>query len=81
MVIYAINLCIPEWCYETETRLNGFDVGKKGTTISQVHRTEVDQQYLQVLFPLRADSEPPSLKVIVEKHNKRGADVASLDTD
>lgn len=67
MDVKAINLCIPEWCGETEALgLVGAGVRGKGTARAQVLRLEASGQYLQVLLPLQGGTvrtQPRSLKV------------------
>lgn len=51
MVLKAINLCIPEWCDETEARVFvGLAARVKGTALEPGIRLEVSEQYLQVLL-------------------------------
>lgn len=51
MVLKAINLCIPQWCGETEAQLfMGLAARVKGTTLDPGIRLEVNEQYLQVLL-------------------------------
>lgn len=75
MVIYAINLCIPELCSETDVLENYVNVREKGIALNRELRLEVDE-YLQVLLPLQG-TQLRSLKVVVEKQNS--AAQSSLD--